>query len=209
MKNFFKSFILLFIVFFTVSVKAQIGVRLAANLANISVSPDDGLSHSSKIGFGAGLFYRIQAGNLTIQPELNFVQQGAKSEFSLLGTNVTSSITMNYLQVPILVKYGFGDMDAVNYFVQAGPYLGLGMGKVKSETCAGSDCETSEINYGSGDEDVKGLDFGLQLGAGVNITSNISVDARYVLGLSNFQNNPTGDASSKHNAINVGVGYKF
>lgn len=117
---------------------------------------------------------------------------------------------MNYIQVPILVKYGFGDMEKLNFFVEAGPYLGMGIGKAKAETCVdGGDCETEETEYGSDEEQIKNPDFGAQFGAGVNINKNISVDVRYVLGLSNLVNNATDDESWKNNAINIGVGYKF
>ena len=97
-----------------------------------------------------------------------------------------------------------------NFFVEAGPYLGLGIGKAKAESCVdGGNCETEETEYGSDEEQIKNPDFGAQFGAGVNINKNISVDVRYVLGLSNLVNNATDDESWKNNAINIGVGYKF
>ena len=101
-------------------------------------------------------------------------------------------------------------MEKLNFFVEAGPYLGMGIGKAKAETCVdGGDCETEETEYGSDEEQIKNPDFGAQFGAGVNINKNISVDVRYVLGLSNLVNDGTADDSWKNNAINIGVGYKF
>ncbi|HRG21127.1 MAG TPA: porin family protein [Saprospiraceae bacterium] len=198
-----------FVALFTTA-NAQIGVRIGANLANASVSGDDEGEFKMRPGFSAGLFYQIQSGSLTIQPEINFAQQGTKFSFDFLGSKVESTFTMNYIQVPILVKYGFGDMEKLNFFVEAGPYLGMGIGKAKAETCVdGGDCETEETEYGSDEEQIKNPDFGAQFGAGVNINKNISVDVRYVLGLSNLVNNATDDESWKNNAINIGVGYKF
>lgn len=189
---------------------AQIGFRIGANLANASISDDDEGTFKMKPGISAGVFYQIQSGSLTIQPEINFAQQGTKFEVDFLGSSVESKITMNYIQVPILVKYGFGDMEKLNFFVQAGPYVGLGIGNAKSETCVdGGDCETDDIEYGSDDEQIKNPDFGAQLGAGVNINKNISIDVRYVLGLANLVNDSVDSESWKNNAINIGVGYKF
>lgn len=189
---------------------AQIGFRLGANLANASVADAEDAEFKMRPGFSAGVFYQIQSGSLTIQPELNFAQQGTKFSLDFLGSQVETNFTMNYIQVPILVKYGFGDMEKLNFFVQAGPYLGLGIGKAKAEACVdGGDCETEETEYGSDDDQIKNPDFGAQFGAGVNINKNISVDVRYVLGLANLVNGGDADNSWKNNAINIGVGYKF
>ncbi len=198
-----------FVALFTTA-NAQIGVRIGANLANASIGGDDEGETKMRPGFSAGVFYQIQKGSLTIQPEINFAQQGTKFNFDFLGSKLESTFTMNYIQIPILVKYGFGDMEKLNFFVQAGPYLGLGIGKAKAETCIdGGDCETEETEFGSSDEQIKNPDFGAQFGAGVNINKNISVDVRYVLGLSNLVNDAVEGDSWKNNAINIGVGYKF
>jgi opacity protein-like surface antigen len=199
-----------FVALFTTA-NAQIGVRIGANLANASITGDDDGIYKMRPGFSAGLFYQIKSGSLTIQPEINFAQQGTKFELDLLvGSKLQSTVTMNYIQVPILVKYGFGNMEKLNFFVQAGPYLGLGIGKAKTESCVnGGDCETEEFEYGSDEENIKNPDVGAQFGAGVNINKNISVDVRYVLGLSNLVNGGIDDESWKNNAINIGVGYKF
>ena len=59
----------------------------------------------------------------------------------------------------------------------------------------------------SGEDGPKSLDFGLQLGAGVNITKNISVDARYGLGLANLTSEE--DSTYKNSSIFISLGYKF
>ena len=107
-------------------------------------------------------------------------------------------------------------MNATNYFVEAGPYLGIGIGKVKSESCLDGKCETIENDYYSEDiEGPKPLDYGLQVGAGIKINKNISVDVRYFFGLSNVNilrlTNQFGksEGSFKNKAINIGVGYSF
>ncbi|MBK6364665.1 MAG: PorT family protein [Saprospiraceae bacterium] len=190
-------------------VQAQFGVRLGANLANQTIeSGGESLDTKMKFGFGAGVFYQYMVNdNFTIQPELNFMQMGTKFDLDFLGTTIESTTTFNYLQIPILAKYGFGDMDALNFYVQAGPYVALGLGKVKTKSCVGDDCETEDTDYGDGEDGPKSLDFGLQLGAGVNITKNISVDARYGLGLANLTSEE--DSTYKNSSIFISLGYKF
>jgi hypothetical protein len=62
------------LLFFTPT-NAQIGFRIGANLANASISGDDDGEFKMRPGFSAGVFYQIQSGSLTIQPEINFAQQ--------------------------------------------------------------------------------------------------------------------------------------
>ncbi|MBP6239146.1 MAG: outer membrane beta-barrel protein, partial [Saprospiraceae bacterium] len=81
------------------------------------------------------------------------------------------------------------------------------IGKVKSKTCIDGDCEEDEQEYGDGEDGPKNPDFGLQLGAGVNLNSKISFDARYILGLANLSNSDEG--TIKHTGINISVGYNF
>ncbi|MBC7884294.1 MAG: PorT family protein [Saprospiraceae bacterium] len=209
MKHLINSCFVILFISFSFLLNAQLGVRAGVNLANLSIDPEDeNFSYGTKLGFGVGVFYKLKAGdNLTIQPELNFMQQGAKAEFDFLGETAKSTISFNYLQVPVFFKYGFGDMDATNFFVQAGPYVGMGIGKVVSESCIGGDCEEDEAEYGDGEDGPKNPDYGVQLGAGVNINSNISVDARYILGLANL--NAGDEGSIKHTGINVSIGYSF
>src|SRR5690606_8565736 len=112
---------------------AQLGVRAGINLASQTYDEDvDGAKR--KLGFALGVNYKLKVtDNFSIQPEVNYIQHGAKAtqDIPLLG-EVSSSATMGYLQIPVLAKYAFGNMDGINYYVQAGPYLGLGIGKIKA-----------------------------------------------------------------------------
>ena len=191
-------------------INAQFGVRASANLANIAIEPEeDEISFSIKPGLGLGVYYNLSLGeSLSLKPEINYMQQGSKGTSTDAGVDGTVSISMNYLQIPVLLKYGFGNMESTNFFLQGGPYVAMGLGKVKLKSCDGDDCETEEIEYDSeGLDGPKKLDYGVQLGAGVNFTKNLSVDVRYMLGLANLTTEE--DGSFKNNAINIGLGYSF
>ncbi|MBC7884267.1 MAG: PorT family protein [Saprospiraceae bacterium] len=209
MKNLINSFFVIIFISFSFHLTAQFGVRAGVNLTNLSVDPEaEPFSYGTKLGFGVGVFYKLRAGeNLTIQPELNFMQHGSKAEIDNLGEITEVDISFNYLQVPVLFKYGFGNMEATNFFVQAGPYVGMGIGNVVTDACLNGDCQEDEVSYGDGDDEPKNPDYGVQLGAGVNINANISADARYILGLANFSN--VEGQSAKHTGINISVGYSF
>jgi hypothetical protein len=209
MKTVFNILPAVFFLCVSLNLSGQFGVRAGVNLANLAVDPEEEeFKTNTKIGIGIGVFYKVAVSdNFTVQPELNFMQHGTKFDLELLGVKAESSLSFNYLQVPILAKYGFGNMEGTNFYVQGGPYLGLGIGKVTSKVCIDGECETDEQEYGDGEEGPKNPDFGLQLGAGVNINSNISLDVRYILGLQNL--NAGDEGTIKHTGINISVGYAF
>lgn len=191
------------------SLQAQFGIRAGVNLASHAFDPKpEDASIKRIVGIGVGVFYQYNVtDNFSIQPEVGYVQHGAKleSEDALFG-EITATTKGGYLQIPVLAKYSFGNMEGLSYYLQAGPYLGVGIGNVTGEVCIGDECEDFEAGFG--DEDgPEQLDFGLQLGAGVNITKNISFDARYILGLADADGDDEG--STKNNGIYLTLGYKF
>lgn len=190
---------------------AQIGVRIATNIANFNVSEDLGenIELNYKMGFGLGLYYKVALDeNLSFQPEINYVQQGAK--FSEEDGEESVVYKFNYIQIPILAKYQFGASEKLNFFVEGGPYVGFGIGKGKVESCFDGDCDEDEISFGnSDDDDIKNPDFGIQIGGGVNINSKFSLDIRYVYGIQNLINDSDDDDFLRHTAFNIGVGYSF
>lgn len=193
--------ILVLVLFGTVGF-GQIGIRAGVNLADINA---DGYDGSAKLGFNLGFFYQIEAGDMVmIQPELNFMQQGSKSSSEFMGTKIETQLTINYFQVPLMVKAVFGDRSATSFFVEAGPYLGYGL-SASSKICLGDECESETIDWEN--DGLKRLDFGIQAGAGVNINANLFINARYVLGLANI--NEDSNETIKNTGINIALGYRF
>lgn len=192
---------------------AQIGVRISTNIANFNVSEDLGEDEelNYKVGFGLGVYYKVALDeNLSFQPEINYVQQGAKNSGEVIGLSFKNVFKFNYIQIPILAKYQFGDPDRFNFFVEGGPYVGFGLGKAKVESCFDGDCDVDEISYGnSDDDDIKNPDFGIQIGGGININSKLSFDIRYVYGIQNLINESDEDDFLRNTAFNIGVGYSF
>lgn len=161
----FSTFLLFFLIIQSNQVQAQLGVKASLNIANVSLEDASiaGADFSSKLGLGIGVFYKLKLSDqLTLQPELNYMQQGTKLSEDVFDETYESTFSLNYIQIPVLFKCGFGNMNATNYFVEAGPYLGIGIGKVKSESCLDGKCETIENDYYSEDiEGPKPLDYGL------------------------------------------------
>lgn len=165
------------------------GVKAGGASAKVS---GDGGSSDSMLGLSFGVFGEVPAGeNLTIQPELLFSQKGYKYDAGSI--DVTN--TLSYIAVPVLVKMNLGQASAqARPFVFAGPEVGMLL-----SAKAKADGVSADIKDG-----FKSLDFGAVVGAGVGI-GNISIDARYGLGLASIVDGGSG----KNRAISLSVGYAF
>jgi opacity protein-like surface antigen len=191
----------------TVSASAQIKVSGTAglNLANMVESYG---SHSesgdSKAGLKLGILGEYSFSDyLGVQAGLVFSQKG----MAIKESEVDAKTTLNYLQIPInaMGRYKINDDFAVTAL--AGPYVAFALSGKYSWKEPGQDGDSEKIKFGSGDEEMKALDFGLTLGAGVEYKA-FFLRLEYDWGLSNLENN-SGDSSIKNRNFGISVGYSF
>jgi hypothetical protein len=198
-----KVILLAFIaVLSVVSANAQVKFGVTAGLNTSSVTGDYTEDVKYKAGFqvGALLDYSISE-KFSIIPELLFTQRGVKGEEPEGNLTITSTINMNYLQIPINAAYKFDVAPDSKVLVFAGPYLGYALsGKAKFGPIS------QDIEFGSKKGEVNPLDFGLNVGAGYQY-SKIFFKLQYNLGLSNLGN--VGNNSEHNSNIAVTVGYLF
>lgn len=94
-------------------------------------------------------------------------------------------------------------------YIEAGPQVGFLMSA--KEDWSASATFGGETLSESGEDDVKdafkSIDFGFNLGAGYNITENLSLGLRYNLGLSNIADSD--DVKIKNGVFQFAVAYKF
>ena len=176
-----------FIAFATIST-AQIGFKAGLNLANISVSSEDGsFEPSNAIAFHFGATYSVMINeNMSFRPGALFSGKGYKLSF--LDEDFNTSL--GYIEIPLDFVYKTGALD-----IHAGPYLGLLM------------------SAKSGEEDVKdgleGLDYGLNFGLSYNINTNIGVGVNYGLGLANIVKDSAEGESIKNKVIGISLLYSL
>ncbi|GGD29732.1 porin family protein [Flavobacterium orientale] len=194
------------------------GVKGGLNLSNLTGDVED-----SKSLFGAhvGAFAEIKiTDKFSVQPELLFSMQGAKQEFtyfeSFEGFTIEeteqTTIKLGYLNLPIMAKF----YATENFSLEAGPQIGfLLSAKVDFEYTYRETFEgVTEVETESGSVDikdeVKSIDFGFGFGAAYKFTENLSVGARYTLGLSSIAKDFEGESADiKNNVLQVSIGYKF
>ena len=186
---------------FSQSIIPKAGVSLA------KVGGSDVEDAKFNLGFtlGCGFNLPLGTGPISVQPELNYIQKGFKSEMDFDGTVLDTRWKVGYLELPVLVKASFG--EATKFYLNAGPSIAMGLGgkmKVKSN---GMSVDV-DIKFGDNDfsEDAvyieKRMDFGVQFGGGVIIAEKVMIDVRYGLGLSSLYE----DVTVTNNTLQFTVG---
>ncbi len=178
------SIILVTITFGSYAQESSYGIRLGANLSSISSDdiPED--LEDSRFGVVVGFLaeYPITE-KVSIQPEFQYSSQGNDDE----------TLRVDYLQLPILLKYNFSN----KFNVHIGPQIGLKIWEWEDN--AGIDA-----NFNT-------FDFTAVAGLGVNITESFFADLRYGFGLSNIIDDEgiPGGAEGNNRNIQLSFGYRL
>ena len=136
---------------------------------------------------------------LSFQPGLLLSQMGLKTVTSLIledqrggdfEVKTTVSQTLNYIQMPLNFQYKNNYGNQV-LWLQAGPYVGLGVGtssKIKTSVTDGGKKETDSDSATASFDDLglNVLDFGVGLGIGLEIMGMIQVGVVSNLGITNL-----------------------
>ncbi|MDR1632508.1 MAG: PorT family protein [Dysgonamonadaceae bacterium] len=207
-----KIFLTLILCGFVGAIFAQgvkFGVTTGLNVSNESIKL---IKTDWKAGFQGGVFldYAVTP-QLSLVPELLFTQRGSKLNISITDDNgkmIDSgySETLNYLQLPVNVAYKFDLSNDQKLFPFAGAYLGYGLsGSVKFQR-AGVESGNTKIKFGSAEDRMKRLDYGLNIGAGYQY-DHIIFKLQYNHGLADLSN--IKDRKIKNKNLAVTVGYLF
>ncbi len=180
--------------------QVKFGVKAGPQLTNFV--GDDSEDADMKVGFNVGGFANIRfSEQFAFQPELLFSLQGAKSEYEILGTNVEEKVNLSYINIPLMMKwYAY---DGLNF--EFGPQVGFNVAaKYKAE--AAGESEEGDI------DDVSTVDFGVNIGAGYEMSNGLNFGLRYGRGLTSLFDveDVNGDKYKIYNSvISLGVGYTF
>ncbi|WP_024769340.1 porin family protein [Aquimarina macrocephali] len=180
----FTVILLIFVALKSQSQEITYGVRLGANLSSISSDDIPENLKDSRFGIIAGFLAEVPINQKwSIQPEF---------QYSSLG-NDDESLRIDYLQLPILLKYNFSEL----FNVHIGPQVGLKIWEWE-------DNSTVETNFNT-------FNLSAVAGIGVRITENFFADLRYGFGVSNViddEDIPGGAKGSNRN-IQLSFGYKI
>lgn len=176
------------------------GVNAGLSLFNLTNNPEG----KSLAGFTGGVYASFPiAKQLYVQPEVNYQMQGTKtSNFEDGDYSGSAKFKMNYINVPVLVKYNFAQ---TNLSLYAGPQVGfLTTAKVSVENVDVS------IKDAMNKVDFAGT-YGLEYYFPIGSTNAITLNARYTTGFTKVLKSDLVD--NEDNAKNKGfaftVGLRF
>ena len=196
---------------------ATIGLKGGLNFANMTLKTTvtDIPEFKNNTGLTGGIFVNFKLGPVSIQPEVLYSRRGLSySEVQDETVDVTGLMLVDYVEVPVLVKYSFLGGPA-KPFLYAGPsfsYLLKGRQGFRVEYLATDEPDVSY--YYDATDSFKKTELAGVFGAGVDIKLPkviLSLEGRYHLGLSNVASDEfEGDTSSfKHKGFSVLVGIGF
>ena len=210
-----KTIIILCTLFLSASAIAQdqkvkLGIKAGLNLATLTFDESE-LDSSSKAGFTAGVMVEIpMTKKFSIQPEIMYSQQGTKTSFSdsdVTNSNYESTIKLNYLNIPVMLKYYV--IEGLS--VQAGPQIGILLktnNKYKDNFLGYDNQESFDLKEYS-----SGIDTSLNVGLGYQFKDKFYTDLRYNISYSNvFKDGDTNhfiDNDMKNRVLQITIGYFF
>ena len=173
------------------------GVRLGMNVANITGDAPD---LNSKIGLNLGGTVGLRLSDTTpifLESGLYFTGCGASKD--------KTSITLNYLELPILIKYGVQVSDDIALLPFIGPTFRYGLFGGKWKTSGEGKTDSF------GDNKFKRADMGIKIGCGAEY-NKLYLEAGYQFGITNIADwqLANGDDASAHNGalfVNLGVNF--
>ena len=166
------------------SQKFDLGIKSGSNFATQNIKSISGTK--SITGLHVGVFTYIKLPLIFgIQPELQYSTQGTK-------INSSTIRSINYLNVPILVRSSFGPMN-----IHFGPQFGILTGAIN---------EVSGIPTDIKDKFLK-RDFSLVLDLSVEPVDRFIFSVRYVKGLKNISDDDPFANDTKNTTFQFSFGY--
>ena len=180
----------------------RIGVIAGATFSNVRTSDDLNLSNRTGSMFGVSL--QVPVGTtFTLQPELQFLQKGAKFKQTFGATSNSGNFRLDYVEIPLLLRYDIS-RGVIGPHLYAGPSVGFNVGCAVGYTggtrAAGTNSDCTDDNFKP-----KSLDYGLTVGGGVDFNLGglaATGGARYGIGLADIRSdNSEAFRSRVHNGV--------
>ena len=212
MKNLVKLFLIVIaIVMATDKLFSQeFGIKAGLNLSNMHIVYDRMLSNDSnmKTGFHIGATAEFPLTEIfSLETGLLLSTKGFIEEVKDFNYKVIFNPL--YLDIPLTVKAS-SYIGGTKVYGMFGSYIGIGLsGTIKGEVIVDGVTTSQEIDieWGSDiDSDFKRMDFGLIIGAGVELNS-IQIGLNYSLGLANIS--PQTNLKINNRVLGISVGYRF
>lgn len=172
------------------------GIRLGMNIATLTGDAGD---LGSKVGLNFGATVGLRASDTTpifLESGLYYTGSGAKKD--------KNSISLNYLELPLLIKYGIQATDDIALLPFIGPTFRFGL-------FGGTAKVNGEKHDSFGDGRYKRADMGIKLGCGAEY-NKLYLELGYQFGITNIADweiEHNEDASVHNGALFINLGVNF
>ncbi|WP_019038246.1 porin family protein [Psychroflexus tropicus] len=196
------TFILLLglVSFTTQAQESAFGVKGGLNMSNFFTENVDDENLRTGLNFGVYSRSALVEDVLYLQAELGYSGKGAKIE----GDAGEAELGLGYLELPIMASVGVADL----FYVEGGAYASYLLdANVSGESVLSNEPFEREI----GTDNFKDFDYGLAVGANVNL-SPIVVGVRYYYGLQDIVDNDIASFSgieARNSTFQAYVAFEF
>lgn len=174
------------------------GVRIGMNVSTINGDTQYFTSDGTKAGMTLGGVIGLRLSDTTpifLESGLYYTEKGGKGDDTKQESEKMNTTTsLNYLEIPVLVKYGFKANDDIALLPFFGPYFDVAIG--------GKTAKHSAFNEGY----FKRSDVGFKLGCGMEYNM-LYLELGYQFGLSNISKSE--DFSAHNGAFFANFGVNF
>jgi len=177
------------------------GILGGVNFQNLNgkISSGDKLENDMLLGFHGGVNVQLPiAPEFYFQPGLMFAVKGAKNTTTILGSEITDEIKLNYIEVPLNLVYK-GALGNGFVMLGFGPYVAYGIsGK---EVVQGN-----SFSYERG-VDYNAFDAGANIFAGFEMASGLFLQLDTQFGMLDID--PDENQTAKNTGFGLSLGYRF
>lgn len=178
----------------------QRAIKIGLNFSNIYGDNIRLAVRKTRFVFGGFVSFDINK-KVSIQPEVLFTQKG----YDVIRGNglfARDEVTINYLEIPVLINVALVRRETVGFEVFAGPAIAIKVfGNVKTEKFV-------EAAGTADTEIIKFLDLGLALGSRLNLGVYF-IEPRFTIGLSNINDDPVTTGKLRYKVFSVSGGLYF
>ena len=181
---------------------AGVGIKGGYSWSRFTLSDPPPFTLDNLSYFVGGLYFDINMGFLSLQPEVLYTRMGAKYEEA--GDSL--QYRFDYIQVPVLLKINIIPAGPIRPFIAAGGY-GAYLLKAKGVMIVDDVTEEEDLS-----DTFQKYDYGVVGGAGLAFRLpgiSITVEGRYNLGLANILKDPSEGEYVKNRSIMALVGIGF
>ena len=187
--------------------KMSFAILGGANFQNLNgkLSSGDKLENDMLLGFHGGVNVQVPiAPEFYFQPGLMFATKGAKDTYSILGSEFTDEIKINYIEMPLNLVYK-GALGNGFVMLGFGPYLAYGISGKQV-------FEGNDMTFERG-VDYNAFDAGANIFAGFEMASGLFLQLDTQFGMLNINpddgNSSNDQSTAKNTGFGLSLGYRF